>query len=76
MRSARLLLERLTEIIPPAIAASGVRMRHNLTIDESGNLVLHFMLEGKFVPVIIEDEDLDKPVHQLVNEIELALNVK
>ena len=64
MRSAKLLLQRLTEIVPP-----GDGQRHNLTVDKDGDLILHLMLGDKFIPVKLTEDDFDKPVHLLVNEI-------
>lgn len=68
MKSARLLLKRLAEIAP-----SGDAQGHNLTIDEGGELVLTLMVYDTFYPIVIGEVDLDKPIHQLVGEIERAL---
>ncbi|MHA2220264.1 MAG: hypothetical protein ACXACY_30675 [Candidatus Hodarchaeales archaeon] len=68
MRNARLLLERITEIAPP-----GKGMRHNLTIDENTDLVIHFMFDNKFVPVVIGEDELDTPISQLINKIKMVL---
>ncbi len=64
MRNAKLLLEQLTKTIPP-----GQEQRHNLTIDEQGNLVLYLMLGKRYQPVILTEEELDKSANDLTEEI-------
>lgn len=48
---------------------SAEKQRHNLTLDENGNLVLHLMLGDQFIPIVFEDVDLDKSPNELVVEI-------
>lgn len=67
MKNARLLLERLTEMIPP-----GDKQHHNLIV-EDGNLILTLMCRDKYYPFKLEDIDFGKPVKQLANEIEILL---
>ncbi|MHC4749536.1 MAG: hypothetical protein ACYTFW_06630 [Planctomycetota bacterium] len=63
-----MLLRQLTKIAPP-----GEGQRHNLTVEDNGDLVLYLMLGDIYHPVKFEDEDLDKPITQLLAEIELEL---
>lgn len=67
MRDAKLLLERITEMIPP-----GEGQHHNLTV-QHGNLVLCLMLGDRYQPMVLEDGTFTKSVDELVNEIELEL---
>lgn len=67
MKNAKLLLERLTEMIPP-----GDKQHHNLIV-EDGNLILTLMCGDKYHPIRLEDIDFGKTVKQLANEIEISL---
>lgn len=64
MKKAKLLLEQLAEAMPP-----GAGQRHNLTVDESGNLVVYLMLGEHYQPAILTESDMEKPVEDLVIEI-------
>lgn len=67
MRNVKILLEQVTKTMPPA-----EKQRHNLTLDENKNLVLHLMLGDQFIPVLFENIDFDKPIEELVKEISIA----
>ena len=63
MRTAKRLLEALTEALPP-----GGGQRHGITI-EDGNLAVTLMLGERYVPAYLEDEDLDRPAGEIAAEI-------
>lgn len=64
MKNAKLLLKQLTKDIPP-----GQGQRHNLTIDEGGNLVIHLMLGKRYQPIALTEKDLDLTVDELAKEV-------
>lgn len=68
MKNAKLLLEQLTKTIPPG-EGEQQSQRHNITIDENGNLVVCLMLGECYQPLVLGDSDLDKPINELVSEI-------
>ncbi len=63
MRSAKQLLEALTEALPP-----GEGQRHSITVAD-GNLAVTLMLGERYVPAYLEDEDLDRPAGEIAEEI-------
>ena len=63
MEKAKLLLERVTEVIPP-----GDGQHHNFTV-QHGNLVLCLMLGKRYQPMVFEDDTFTKSVDQLLNEV-------
>ena len=65
MKHVKALLEALTEHIPPDGKA-----QHNITLSESGLMLTLMIGEGRYLPVLLEEEDYDKPIDQLVDEIE------
>jgi hypothetical protein len=70
MNNAKLLLQKLTILIPP-----GEDQRHNLTVNEDGNLMLGLMLGDVFQYLMLEDEDFLKSADSLANEICRAVKV-
>ncbi len=64
MKEARILLERLTEEFPP-----GENQRHNITINSKGNIIITLMIDGKYYPFLINEDDLNKTSFQLLEEI-------
>jgi len=63
MKKVKLLLEQLTEKIPP-----GPGQRHNITFDGVG-LVVTLMLGEKNQPLTFNEDGLDKSADELVGEI-------
>ena len=63
MRTAKRLLEALTEALPP-----GGGQRHGIAVAD-GNLVVTLMLGEFCVPAYLEDEDLDRPAGEIAEEI-------
>lgn len=64
MRGARVLLEHLSRCFPPRGPA-----RHNLTINEQGDLEVCLFLGDKSLPVVLEYDDLDRPLDDLLVEV-------
>lgn len=65
MQDAKALLQLLTERIAP-----GENQRHSLTLADDGEkLQVTLMLGDRYVPFVIEEDDLLKPVNELVDEI-------
>jgi hypothetical protein len=64
MRIAKELLEQLTERFIP-----GRKQRHNLTLDNKGQLEVTLMLGEQYLPIVLEDADLDLGISDLVDEI-------
>ena len=65
MLETRLFLRKLEERVPP-----GEGQRHNLTIDDKGDLVLALMLGENVATFILEFDDLVKAVDEIVDEVE------
>ena len=66
MRYIEALLKALTKHIPPYEGAA-----HNITLDERGLMLTLMISSRRNLPVLLEEkEDYDKPVGQLVGEIE------
>ena len=64
MRRIEVLLKALTERFPPHEGAA-----HNITLDERGLMLVLMISESRYLPVLLEEEDYDKPIGQLVGEI-------
>lgn len=63
MKDAKTLLELLTKCLPPHGLA-----RHNITLNNV-RMEVTLMLDGLYLPFILEDEDFDKPIGQLADEL-------
>ena len=68
MKNAKILLDWAADIVPPDI-----EQLHTITLNENGGLVLTFFMGSICRPVILEDTDLNKPINQLISEIELEI---
>lgn len=67
MRYIEALLKALTECIPPEGEAA-----HNITLTKYGLTLTLMIREGRYLPVLLEEkEDYDKPVDELMSEIEM-----
>lgn len=64
MDKAKRLLELLTKRITP-----GLGQHHNLTVNDSGALFVTLMLGNQYIPIALDEEDLQKDIPQLVNDI-------
>lgn len=71
MNEAKLLLEKLTERIPP-----GKCQKHNITLDDGGKLFVTLMLGDRYVPFSFDEADLNLSVSELVDNICFLLQVK
>jgi len=64
MKYAKLLLEIMTEKIPP-----GPDQHHNFTLDNNNDMLLSLMCGDTYHRVIVDTEDFDKPISELAEEI-------
>lgn len=69
--NVRSFLEQLTQRLPP-----WDKERHNLTVDEDGDMVLTIKIGEFFWPCKLSDEDLLKSVDELADEIEKMIKAK
>lgn len=69
MREAKRLLEELTKLIPP-----GIGQRHNITCGDNG-LEVTLMVGDRYVPFLLEEEDLDRQSGDLLSLIAHSYSV-
>lgn len=64
MQQVRNLLIAVTALIP-----AGEGQHHNITLDDSNQLVLTLVRDRLFIPVILEEGDLTRPANEVAAEI-------
>lgn len=66
MDEARRVLESLTTKYPPrGNIPDGPPPRHNITLNDEGNLEITLMLGNYYVPIVLEEEDLDRSASEI-----------